>query len=99
MRDADDVDVAREGEVERGARPKAVPDRAEPGDALRLECVDDRADPLVDLVERVVGEPGRAIKGTGVESVDGDGVALVEVGHDDLEAIASEVIREELYSK
>ena len=53
MRDRDDVNLAGEREVERGACAEAVPDRAEPGHALRLECVDDRADPLVDLVERV----------------------------------------------
>ena len=97
MRDADDVDVAREGEVERGARPKAVPDRAEPGHALRLECADDRADELVDLVDGVLGEPGGEVeRGAGVEGVGGDRVALEEVGHDDFEAVARKVVGEQL---
>ena len=91
------MDLAGEREVERGTRAEAVSDGAELGHALRLECVDHGADALVDLVDGVLGEPGHEVEvGAGVEAVDGDGVALEELRHDDLEAIPGVVVGEQL---
>ena len=57
MRDADDVDVAREGEVEGETAAVAESDGPELGDTLGLEGLDYGADDGVGPLWRVTAEP------------------------------------------
>ena len=98
VRRRDDVHVASEREVEAEAAPVAVAQRADLGHAVGLERVQYRADDDVRAREGVLAEPLHEIeRRAGVERVDGCRVVVKDVGHNDLEAVAREVIGEELW--
>ena len=95
----DRLDLVREREVEADTRTEAVAHSTELGHAVGLERGDDGARDLLDALAGVLAEPGHEVEvGAGVQRIGRDGVGVEEVGHDDLEAIAREVIGKELTS-
>ena len=93
------LDLVREREVEADTRTEAVAHSPELGHALGLERGNNGARNLLDALARVLAEPGHEVEvGARVQRVGRDGVGVEEVGHDDLEAIAREVVGKELTS-
>ena len=95
VRDREGGDGVLEGEVEAGARAVAVAGDADLGVALLLERGEDLADARLAVVDAVAAEPGGDVEAAAVEGVERRGV-VEEVRRDDLEAVACEVICEEL---
>ena len=97
MRDGDHLDLAREREVEPGARAVAEADRGELGDALRLERGDQRAEGGQRARSRVLAEPAHeVVLAVRVERVLRERVIVEVVWGVDLEAVARKVIGQKL---
>ena len=97
MRDSDDVDVAREGEVEGETAAVAESDGTELGDARGLEGLDYGADEGVGPLWGVTAKPRPNVEvHTGLEGVRRSGLAIEDIWCDNLEAVARKVIGKEL---
>lgn len=99
MRDGEDVDGLLEREVEPATCAVAVSRDGDAGDALLSERGEHGADAGLREVNPVAAKPRPEIEGdAGIEAVGRAGL-LEEIRHDDAEAIAREVIREQLQGR
>ena len=97
VRDGDDLDLAREREVEPGTRAVAEADRGELGNPLRLEGSNQGANGRQYIRGGVFAEPAHEVVGAvRVERVLRERVVVEVVWNVDLEAVARKVIGQKL---
>lgn len=100
VRDGDDVDLAREREVEAGARPVAVADHGEPVDALCLERRNQSAHGGQGTRGGVLAEPAHeVVVAAGVERVLRERIVVEVVRDEDLEAVTRKVVGQKLIGR